>query len=77
LNYYTYEKEFGNTIVQGVETKLYIGEVIASYMFWHNLFIDFQLTYRKTASALGQFNSQTFNPSVAFRWNINYQNCDY
>jgi hypothetical protein len=77
LNYYTYEKEYGNTIGQGVTTHLYVFDFIASYMFKHNMFIDLQITYRKTTSQLGIFNSETFNPAIAFRWNINARGCDF
>jgi hypothetical protein len=76
-NYYTFEKEYGNTIGQGVTTHLYIADIIASYMFWHNMFIDFELTYRQTSSSVSIFNSKTINPSIAFRWNINARAVDY
>jgi hypothetical protein len=76
-NYHTAPNLYGNTVAQGVTTHLYIGEVIASYMFWHNMFVDFQLTYRKTTSIVSMYETNTINPAIAFRWNINYRNCDY
>jgi hypothetical protein len=79
LSYNSRMQEFGNYIGQGVKTHLYIGELTLSYMFWHNVFVDLQLTYRKTKSrdAPGLFNSETFNGAIALRWNIAPRYCDY
>lgn len=76
-NYYTYEREYGNTVAQGVTTHLYVGELTLSYMLWHNLFIDVACVYRKTKSIVSLFDSETFNPSIALRWNINYRDCQF
>jgi hypothetical protein len=76
-NYYTFEREYGNTIAQGVKTNLLIGEIYFAYMVWHNIFIDAALVYRKTSSELPLFNTETFNPSLGLRWNFNYRNCDF
>lgn len=73
----TQENDYGNYIGQGVTTHQYIGELIVSYMFWHNMFVDVQMVYRKNSSVLPQFESQTFNPGIALRWNINAIKCDY
>ena len=75
--YFTFENEYGNYIGQGVTTHQYIGELIVSYMFWHNVFVDLQLVYRQTKSALPQFESKTLNPAISLRWNINATKCDY
>lgn len=77
LSYFNRVREYGNVIGQGVTTNLYIGEMLISYMFRHNMFIDLQLTYRKTSSVLPQFNSETINGGIAFRWNINARGCDF
>ncbi|MES2560502.1 MAG: hypothetical protein V4590_12215 [Bacteroidota bacterium] len=77
LSYYSRVREYGNVIGQGVTTTLYVGEILVSYMFRHNMFIDLQVAYRKTTSALPVFESQTFNGSIAFRWNINPRWCDF
>lgn len=76
-NYYDYEREYGNTIAQGIQTHLYSGELVLSYMFWHNMFIDFQFTVRKTDSKLHLFDSETVNGAIAFRWNIAPRYCDF
>lgn len=75
--YYTYEKEYGNTIGQGITTHMLIADLMISYMFWHNMFIDLQLTYRNVTSQSTKFESNTINPAIAFRWNINTRKCDY
>jgi hypothetical protein len=77
LNYYTFEKQFGNTVAQGATTNLYVGEFTLSYMFWHNMFVDIACVYRKTKSVVNQFDTQTFNPSIGLRWNMNYRGCDF
>lgn len=77
LSYINRVREYGNVIGQGVTTNLYLGEMIVSYMFRHNMFIDLQVTYRKTSSALPIFNTETINGAVAFRWNINARGCDF
>lgn len=77
LSYNSLMRVYGNYIGQGVKTHLYVGELTLSYMFWHNMFIDLQITYRKTDSQLGLFNSETLNGALAFRWNIAPRYCDY
>lgn len=77
LNYNSRPRETGVFIGQGVRTNLMIGEITASYMIWHNLFLDLQIAYRKTTSDLPQFASNTINGSVGVRWNINVRHCHY
>lgn len=75
--YFTYEKEYGNTIGQGITTNMLIADFTLSYMFWHNMFVDLQLTYRNITSQSARFESNTINPAIAFRWNINMRKNDY
>lgn len=77
LNYYRYEREFGNTIAQGIRTNLYLADVVASYMLKHNLFIDVQLLYRKTDSELAIFNTETLMACLSFRWNFAERRWDF
>jgi hypothetical protein len=76
-NYYTAPREFGNFIGQGVSTQLLIADASISYMLWHNIFIDAQITYRNVTSALPQFESRVWIPAVAFRWNMNRIRTEY
>ena len=68
---------YGNYIGQGITTHLYTIDLTASYMIKHNMFIDLQLAYRKTGSALGIFDTETFLPTLAFRWNISERRYDF
>ncbi len=78
LNYYAHVREYGNTIAQGVRTNLYMTDVIASYMIKHNLFIDCEIGFRTTKSALpALFDTQAFYGSLGIRWNINERRYDF
>jgi len=68
---------YGNYIGQGITTHLYFIDLTVSYMIKHNLFIDLQLTYRKTGSSLSVFDTETFLPTIAFRWNISERRYDF
>jgi hypothetical protein len=76
-SYLAHERDYNNVIGQGVASNLYIGELVLSYMIWHNMFIDLQLTYRKNKSALNLIDTETLNGAIAFRWNMNTRYCDY
>ncbi|HET8962956.1 MAG TPA: hypothetical protein VFM99_03615, partial [Chitinophagales bacterium] len=41
-NYTDYEMEYGNTTGQGAHTQLFMNDLMVSWMFWHNAFIDFR-----------------------------------
>lgn len=75
--YFTFERETGNVVGQGVKTTYLISEFVFSYMVKHNLFVDVQFTYRNVTSDWQKYESQTFNPAIAIRWNIAHRPCDY
>ena len=77
LNYNTRMKDYNNTIGQGIATQLLIGDFTASYMLFHNFFIDVQLTYRKTTSDVAAFQSDTFLLGAGIRWNMSERRLDY
>jgi len=68
---------YNNFIGQGVETKLLMGDLMATYMPKHNLFVDFKIGYRRTVAALSLFNQESFYLSLGLRLNINYRNYDF
>ena len=68
--YYTYEREFGNVIGQGVKTNLLIGQFIATYMIRHNLFVDLSAMYRREDAALDALDNKSLIFSLGFRWNM-------
>ena len=73
----SHPRDSGNFIGQGILTHLYFIDLTVSYMVKHNLFIDLHLTYRKTGSAMAIFDSETFLPAIAFRWNISERRNDF
>lgn len=70
-------QQYGNTIAQGVKTNLMFIDFIASYMLKHNLFVDVQVTYRKTSSDLAIFNTSTVLTTLGVRWNFAERRWDF
>lgn len=64
------EKDFGNTITQGVNNTIMLATFTASWQFRHNLFIDASVVIRNSESPSPIYNSNTSITSVALRWNI-------
>ncbi len=69
--------DYGNFIGQGIETKLIMADLTATYMPMHNLFFDVKLGYRETFSALPQFAQRTMYFTTGIRWNIVTRNYDF
>ena len=68
-SYTTREREFGNTIGQGVANDILYGNATASWQLKHNLFIDASLVLRKSKSEADFYNNNTSVASIALRWN--------
>ncbi|MCD9014259.1 hypothetical protein [Parachryseolinea silvisoli] len=66
----TREKEYGNTVGQGIKNDLVYASFIASWQFRHNLFIDLNVVLRQSKANLAFYNNNTSITSVALRWNI-------
>ncbi len=64
------EKDFGNTISQGVKNDILLGTFTASWQLAHNMFIDASVVIRRSDSPVPQFNTNTTVTSLALRWNI-------
>ncbi|MFN3939418.1 MAG: hypothetical protein ACK4IY_02450 [Chitinophagales bacterium] len=69
LNYTSYENEYGNTTGQGVRTALLLNDLLVSWMFWHNAFIDLRFIYRKLDSDWNPYNTQETFFSIGVRLN--------
>ncbi len=69
--------DYGNHIGQGIETKLIMADLTATYMPKHNLFLDFKLGYRQAFSNLPQFAQRTLYFTTGIRWNIVSRNYDF
>lgn len=70
LNNVVNSQEFGNSIAQGIQTKLLFIDFTASWQLRHNLFFDWKSIYRQVDSALDARDKDTFFTSLAVRWNI-------
>ncbi len=69
-SYTTREQDYNNTIGQGIDTKLFYGNLTASYQLNHNLFFDLSLISRKIDSELDERDTNTFYYSAGMRLNI-------
>lgn len=68
---------YGNEVAQGVLTNLYHAELLITYMYKHNLFIDMRAGYRKNTSVLKQFEIDVPYFSFGVRLNIVQRFTDY
>lgn len=66
---------FGNTIGQGLENKVYMASLNASYMLKHQLFVDLSHSYRRH-SIESRIESQHY-PQLSLRMNISRQDFNY
>jgi len=64
------EKDFGNSITQGVKNDILLATFTASWQLRHNLFMDASVVIRKSESPLPLYNTNTSIASLALRWNI-------
>jgi hypothetical protein len=69
-DYTTREKDFGNTIGQGIKNDILLATFTASWQFKHNLFIDLSAVLRKSDSPQALRNTNSTITSLALRWNI-------
>lgn len=70
-NFVNRPKDYGVKIKQGFENKLNFMEARASYMVWHNVFVEANYRYRKDS----YFDGKAENIYTAgLRWNFPYRN---
>ncbi len=69
LDYNSFENEFGNKTAQGVTTHLILNNLVVSCQFWHNIFLDGLIIYRKTESQLAQFDTNEIYFGIGIRIN--------
>ncbi len=75
--YGTFEREFGNTIGQGVSARTFYVDFVATYEPWHNIFVDLTYVYRKKKSEDVARNMQTHFINLNLRWSIPYRRYDF
>lgn len=73
LDYRSREREFGNTMLQGVRSTIVRGDVLITYMLRHNIFVDAGLTYREQLYAMRFSNHSTLVATFGFRMNMPYR----
>jgi len=76
-SYNTRVQEYDNKIGQGVDSRLFYGDLTLSYMWKHNLFFDLRGIYRKLNSELDERDSKTTYLSASMRWNISRKLHDF
>lgn len=69
--------QYGNTIGQGIATKLVYGNMTFIYQLKHNLFLDLSGAIRKLDSELDERDSNTTYFSGSLRWNIPRRTFDF
>lgn len=67
----------GHYISQGIKTGVLTADFVANVMIRHNLFIEFQITYRKATSELAIFRNETIYYGAGIRWNIAERRWDF
>ncbi|GAA4319280.1 hypothetical protein [Compostibacter hankyongensis] len=83
MDYKTREKEYGNTIGQGLKSRTLNVLLLASYEVRDNLFVDLSFQTRKTGGAYKTYypeegkRSETNFFSAALRWNLGRRIYDY
>jgi hypothetical protein len=77
LPYTTYEREYGNVTSQGVKTSLLFGQFTASYMVFHNFFVDLNAIYRRQDSVLDALDNKSLIFSLGMRWNMTARMNDF
>ena len=73
----TRERDYGNILGQGVANQLFIADLTASYMLWHNLFAEVRYLHRRRENALLPESEVTNYTSLGIRWNIRQRHFDF
>ena len=71
------ERDFNNTLGQGIDTKISFIDFTASYQLKHNLFVDLKQVVRDHNSALNSRDLRTFYTAIALRFNIAQRLLDF
>ncbi len=63
-------QDYNNKIAQGIDNQIAYNDILVSYMWKHNVFIDLRQTFRTSTSPNAAFNNSTSVTFLAVRWNI-------
>lgn len=64
------EQNFGNSIGQGIGSKIYLIDFTLSYMLRHNMYLELKQLVRKEDSEIDALDQSTSFTSFSLRWNI-------
>lgn len=67
----------GNTIGQGQQTQVFFGDISASWMLRHNLFLDLRHSFRRSISEIPELDNTNKLTSLALRLNIAARTYEY
>ncbi len=76
-DYNTYEQAYGNEIGQGVENQLMLNDLVISWQFWPNVFVDGRVIYRSVQSDVAAFERNETYFSIGIRMNDILRRYDY
>ncbi|MFN0274419.1 MAG: hypothetical protein ACKVPJ_01640, partial [Chitinophagales bacterium] len=68
-NYLDYEQEYENHTGQGIKNSLLLNDLVISWQFWHNVFLEGRCIYRKNDAVLNQFDTDELFIGVGVRMN--------
>ncbi|MDA0194057.1 MAG: hypothetical protein O2887_03495 [Bacteroidetes bacterium] len=77
LSYNTRENDYDNTLGQGVDTKIRLLDITASYQLRHNFFIDLKQIVRKMDSENNSLDQTTMYTALSLRLNIAQRLLDF
>ena len=70
LDYSTREQDKGNKIGQGVENQVFTSQLVVSYQWRHNIFVDLQYIFRSHRVPTQDINDQLHMGGIGIRMNI-------
>jgi hypothetical protein len=73
----TVTQEYNNKIAQGNTVNQSIFNLMVTYMPWHNVFLDLEMTYRKSDAVIKASDSNVFYVMFGARMNIPYRFYDF
>ncbi len=76
-SYLTREQDYGNTIGQGLATRLKYFNFTSTYQFKHNVFVDLELVTHNVNSELPLVKKDVFYAGIHFRWNLPRREFDF
>jgi len=77
LDYETRQKDYGNTLCQGVQTRIQLADIMVSYQLKHNIFTDLRYIYRMEKSDIASRDNKTSYITLGLRMNFITRKFDF